>query len=109
MVEIINSYFRPPPHVPGYKMIDALDKIIKFQSETNVKCLHNEVRIIYELATHGPLPSLEIMRRTGRSISAHNIDIKRLLEANILSSKQCEIDKRKKLFDISDNVKSYFR
>lgn len=90
-------------------MIDALDKIIKFQSDTNVKCLHNEIRIVYELATNGPLPSLEIMRRTGRSISAHNIDIKRLLETNVLSAKQCDIDKRKKLFDISDDIKSYFR
>ena len=90
-------------------MINALEEIIKFESETNIKCLHNEARIIYELANNGPLPSLEIMRRTGRSISAHNIDLKRLLEANVLSAKQCDIDKRKKLFDLSGDIKSYFR
>ena len=90
-------------------MIDALDKIIKFQSDTNIKCLHNEVRIIYELATNGPLPSLEIMRRTGRSISAHNVDIQKLLQTNVLFAKQCDTDKRKKLFDLSDDVKSYFQ
>ena len=90
-------------------MIDALDKIIKFQFGTNIKCLHNEVRIIYELATNGPLPSFEIMRRTGRSMSAHNVDIQKLLQTNALFAKQCDIDRRKKLFYLSDDVKSYFR
>jgi hypothetical protein len=90
-------------------MIDALDKIIKFQSGTNIKCLHNEIRIIYELAAYGPLPSFEIMRRTGRSMSAHNVDIQKLLQTNALFAKQCDTDKRKKLFDLSDDVKSYFR
>ena len=90
-------------------MIDALDKIIKFQSGTNIKCLHNEIRIIYELAAYGPLPSFEIMRRTGRSMSAHNVDLQKLLQTNVLFEKQCDTDKRKKLFDLSDDVKSYFR
>ncbi len=90
-------------------MIDALSEIIRFESQNNVKCLHNEIRIIYEIAANGPLPSLEIMRRTGRSIAAHNLDIKKLLEANVLFAKQCDIDKRKKLFDLSDDVKFYFR
>ena len=75
----------------------------------NGRCRDRSGTLAKSLAKNGPLPSLEIMRRAGRSIAAHNVDLKRLLEANILTAKQCDIDRRKKLFDISDGVKSYFR
>ncbi len=75
----------------------------------NGRCRDRSGNLAKSLAKNGPLPSLEIMRCAGRSIAAHNVDLKRLFEANILTIKQCDIDRRKKLFDNFDGVKSDFR
>lgn len=86
-------------------MIEEITKILKFQDKTNVKRLHNEVRIIKEILENGPLPSLEIMKKTGRSISGHNQDLKRLVDIDALSVSSSDIDKRKKIYDISKELK----
>ena len=89
-------------------MIDEIRKIFNFQHSTNVKCLHNELIIIKEIAENGPLPSLDLMKRTGRSISGHNQDIKRLLDIGSLKMEVSYDDKRKRIYDISENLKSTF-
>ena len=89
-------------------MIDEIRKIFNFQNSTNVKCLHNELIIIKEIAENGPLPSLDLMKRTGRSISGHNQDIKRLLDIGVLKMEVSYDDKRKRIYDISENLKSTF-
>ena len=50
-------------------MIDEITKIFNFQNSTKIRCLHNEVIIIKEILENGPLPSLDLMKKTGRSIS----------------------------------------
>jgi hypothetical protein len=85
---------------------EEIIKILKFQDKTNIKCLHNEVRIIKEILENGPLPSLEIMKKTVRSISGHNQDLKILVDINALTVNISTLDKRKKIYDISENIKS---
>lgn len=89
-------------------MIDEITKILDFQNSTNIKCLHNEIRIIKEILENGPLPSLDLMKKTGRSISGHNQDLKRLLDIEALTIKSSELDKRKRIYDISDNLRTAF-
>jgi len=42
---------------------------------------------------------------TGRSISAHNDDIKRLMMLGLIESRVCQIDKRHKLYDLTDKAR----
>jgi DNA-binding MarR family transcriptional regulator len=63
------------------------------------------MRVLYEILSKGPLPSLDIMRMTGRSISAHNDDIKRLTMLGLIESRICQIDKRRKLYDLTDKAR----
>lgn len=86
-------------------MQKEIEKILAFQNKSGVKCFHNEMRIIYEILANGPMPSLDIMKITGRSISAHNDDVKRLMVLGLIDSKVCEIDKRRKLYDITDKAR----
>ncbi len=86
-------------------MQKEIEKLLVFQSKTGIKCFHNEMRIIYEILSSGPLPSLDIMKITGRSISAHNDDIKRLMMLGLIDSKVCELDKRRKLYDVTDKAR----
>jgi DNA-binding MarR family transcriptional regulator len=67
------------------------------------------MRIIYEILSNGPLPSLDIMKITGRSISAHNDDIKRLMMLGLIDSKVCELDKRRKLYDVTDKARQLLK
>jgi len=60
-------------------MLDKIEILYEIENKKKIKCLHNEVKIIYELLKHGPTSSLAIMRKTNRSISAHNSDLKRLM------------------------------
>jgi predicted transcriptional regulator len=64
--------------------------------------------IIKEIAENGPLPSLDLMKITGRSISGHNQDIKRLLDIGALKMEVSDDDKRKRIYAISANLKSTF-
>lgn len=90
-------------------MQKEIEKLLVFQSKTGIKCFHNEMRIIYEILSNGPLPSLDIMKITGRSISAHNDDIKRLMMLGLIDSKVCEIDKRRKLYDVTDKARQLLK
>jgi predicted transcriptional regulator len=92
----------------GDSMIDEISKILKFQESTNIRCLHNEIRIIKEILENGPLASLELMKKTGRSISGHNEDLKRLVDIGALEVKISKIDKRKRIYDLSENLISIF-
>ena len=87
-------------------MIYELTKIFNFQRSTNIKCLHNELRIIKEILENGPIASLELMNKTGRSISGHNNDLKRLIDIGALDLKILENDKRKRIYDISDDIRT---
>jgi predicted transcriptional regulator len=92
----------------GERMIDELTKILNFQRSTNIKCLHNELRIIKEILENGPIASLELMNKTGRSISSHNNDLKRLIDIGALEIKTSEGDKRKRIYDISGSLRATF-
>jgi DNA-binding MarR family transcriptional regulator len=89
-------------------MIDEIKKIFNFQKSTNIKCLHNEIRIIKEILENGPIASLDLMKKTGRSISGHNQDLKRLLDIGALEIKMSENDKRKRIYDLSENLRASF-
>lgn len=86
-------------------MIFEIGKIFDFQNSTNIKCLHNEIIIIQKILENGPLPSLDLMRKTGRSISGHTEDLKRLVDIGALNVKICEFDKRKRIYEISKNIR----
>ena len=89
-------------------MISEIKKILNFQDSTNIKCLHNELIIITEILENGPLPSLDLMKRTGRSISGHNQDLKRLVDIGALTVEISEFDKRKRMYDLSENLRVTF-
>jgi DNA-binding MarR family transcriptional regulator len=42
---------------------------------------------------------------TGRSISAHNDDVKRLVMLGLIESRVCQLDKRRKLYDLTDKAR----
>lgn len=83
-------------------MIPEIRKILNFQDLTNIKCLHNELLIIKLILENGPLPSLDLMKKTGRSISGHNQDLKRLVDIGALTVHISKFDKRKRIYNISD-------
>jgi len=89
-------------------MIDEIKKIFYFQNLTKIKCLHNEVIIIKEIMENGPLPSLDLMKKTGRSISGHNQDLKRLVDIGALNMRISDCDKRKRIYEISENLMGKF-
>jgi predicted transcriptional regulator len=66
------------------------------------------LRIIKEILENGPIASLELMNKTGRSISSHNNDLKRLLDIGALEIKTSEVDKRKRIYDISESLRVTF-
>lgn len=85
-------------------MISEIKKILIFQDSTNVKCLHNQLMIIKEILENGPLPSLDLMKKIGRSISGHNQDLKRLLDIGAVNMQISECDKRKRIYFISESL-----
>lgn len=89
-------------------MIDEITKIFNFQNLTKIRCLHNEIIIIKEILENGPLPSLDLMKKTGRSISGHNQDLKRLVDIGAINVQISECDKRKRIYDISENLMGKF-
>jgi hypothetical protein len=48
------------------------------------------------------------MKKTGRSISGHNQDLKRLVDIGALEIKTSECDKRKRIYDISESLRATF-
>ena len=75
-----------------------------FEKISKVKSLHNEILIVHLLHDRGPLPSLQIMQETGRSISGHNADMKRLLSLGMIASVESKGDKRQRIFGLSDKA-----
>lgn len=82
-------------------MIDKIEILYEIENKKKIKCLHNEVKIIYELLKHGPTSSLAIMRKTNRSISAHNSDLKRLMALGAIRQVDHDGDGRVKLYDVN--------
>ena len=80
------------------KIIDFLSHIEK---EFGVKCVHNEIKIISLIAKKNKVPSLEILHETGRSISAHNSDLKRLSALGLIETSNGEFDKRQRLYSLT--------
>lgn len=81
-------------------------KLIKIQEKTKIKVFHNELMIVHYLLTHGPAASMDILRETGRSVSAHNDDIKRLMQLGIIKYSVCSIDKRRRLYELTEDFKN---
>lgn len=79
--------------------IDLLENI---ESLFGVKCLHNEIKILNALAEAEGSPSLQIMCKTGRSISGHNADIKRLLSLGFITVEKGVEDKRQRIYYLTD-------
>lgn len=86
-----------------FRIYSALEAI---EGDFKVRCAHNEFRIIALLDHYGALPSLELMRLTGRSISGHNTDLKRLLELGILERQGAAEDRRSVIYRLSEPVAS---
>jgi len=82
-------------------MIDIVETLLDIEQTRKVKCLHNEIKIIHVLLKSGPMSSLNIMRATNRSISAHNSDIKRLLALGAIVAVPHHGDGRVKLYDVN--------
>jgi predicted transcriptional regulator len=82
-------------------MLDDIENLLKLENKKKIKCLHNEVKIIYALLKNGPTSSLAIMRLTNRSISAHNSDLKRLVALGAIRQVDHDGDGRVKLYDVN--------
>lgn len=85
---------------------EIIFRIKEFEKLTKVKSLHNEMIIISLLAEKGPLPSLQIMREAGRSISGHNTDMKRLLSLGIIELVGSVEDRRQRFFALTEKTQS---
>jgi DNA-binding MarR family transcriptional regulator len=88
-------------------MYREIEKIINFEKNTNVRCVYNELKIVFQLSLCGPLGSMEILKKTGASISGHNADIKRLCALNIIEILDISSDKRKRLYFITNKSKKF--
>lgn len=74
-----------------------------------LKSVHNELKIVLILAQHGPMPSLELFRRSRRSSSGHNSDLKRLRGLGIVDCTTGPSDRREKIYDLSSEFRDRFR
>ena len=59
------------------RLVATLDSV---ERRLGIKAVHNELRIVALLFAAGELRSQDIMRHTGRSLSGHNADLRRLVE-----------------------------
>lgn len=89
-------------------MIKQISDLLKFQEITNVRCVHNELKILFEIANNGPSESMKIMKNTGSSLSGHNQDMKRLSALKIIDLEDSNIDKRKRIYKLSPEIKNIF-
>lgn len=74
-----------------------------------LKSVHNELKIVLLLAENGPMPSLELFRRSRRSSSGHNSDLKRLRGLGIVDYAIGPSDRREKIYDLSADFREKFR
>lgn len=51
------------------------------------------------------MPSLEIMKKTGRSISGHTNDLNKLVSLGIIASRVDEADGRVKMYYLCDHAR----
>lgn len=79
------------------------------ENRFQLKSVHNELKIVLLLAEHGPMPSLELLRRSRRSSSGHNSDLKRLRGLGIVDSRAGPDDRREKIYDLSAEFREKFR
>lgn len=86
-------------------MISQYKHLLSIERQLKIRCLHNEARIIGELCVNGPMPSLEIMKKTGRSISGHTNDLNKLVSLGIIASKADDSDGRVKMYYLCDHVR----
>jgi DNA-binding MarR family transcriptional regulator len=74
-----------------------------------LKSVHNELKMVLLLAAYGPMPSLELFRRSRRSSSGHNSDLKRLRGLGIVDCTTGPNDRREKMYDLSADFREKFR
>ncbi len=74
-----------------------------------LKSVHNELKIVLILAQNGPMPSLELFRRSRRSSSGHNSDLKRLRGLGIVDCTTGPSDRREKIYDLAPEFRDRFR
>ena len=86
---------------------ESLKLITDFETATRVRAIHNELRILRVLLESGPLPSLRIMAATGRSISGHNADMKRLLTLGHIELLPDPVDRRQKIYGLSRKMRDF--
>lgn len=91
--------------IPEMRFQEIVFSIREFEKLTKVKSLHNELIIVSLLAEKGPLPSLQIMREAGRSISGHNTDMKRLLSLGIIELVGSVEDRRQRFFALTEKAR----
>ena len=80
-------------------------KLLRFSKITQVKSIHNELKILSEILQFGPLESMKILENTGSSISGHNTDIKRLVGLNVIKLIKNSFDKRKRIYTIDNHIR----
>lgn len=87
-------------------MNDEVTKLLNIQKKTKIKVFHNELLIANCLSINGPMASMDILRETGRSVSAHNEDMKRLMQLGIIKYSVCSTDKRRRLYELTEDFKN---
>lgn len=80
-----------------------------FERDFQIKSIHNELKIIFLLNEVGPLPSLELYRKSKRSISGHNADLKRLRGLGIIDCMTGAHDRREKIYDLAPSFRERFQ
>ena len=90
-------------------MIDELQILLHIESGYKIKTLHNEFKIIYYLMQNEKLSSLDLLRKTGRSISGHNNDLRRLTSLKVIEHATSEDDKRVKFYSLTPKFKKLFK
>lgn len=83
--------------------MSCVDLLSTIEKTFGLRCLHNEVKIIDLLGRADEMPSLEIFKLTGRSISGHNSDLKRLSLLGLVEWENGNEDRRKRLYKLTDS------
>jgi len=92
-------------------VISEINILIDIERKFSIKTIHNELKIIKVISENTHISSMDICIITGRSISAHNADLKRLTQLKIVYSSCDHNDKRRRIYSltpIGQNLVSYF-
>lgn len=82
-------------------MIREINLLIDIEKKFYIKTIHNKFKIIKVISENKEIASMEICKITGRSISAHNADLKRLSQLGLITSSCSDNDKRKRIYSLS--------